>query len=62
MTILRSLLILVTAVAAIGVPYAFGHALSNHSTTAVLVGAGSLVLAVAFGFLLARGGAGQARR
>ena len=54
MTFLRSILILLTAVVATGVPYAFGHALSNHHTTPVIVGAACLLLTLAFGFVLTR--------
>lgn len=54
MTFVRSILILLTAIVAVGVPYAFGYALSNHHATPVIVGAACLVLTVAFGFLLTR--------
>lgn len=54
MTFFRSILILVTAVALILVPYAFGHALSNHHTNPVIVGAGALVLAIALTVVLTR--------
>ena len=54
MTFFRSILILIAAVLAIGVPYAFGHALSNHHLTPVIVGAGCLVLTVALSFVLTR--------
>ncbi len=54
MTVFRSILILAAAVALILVPYAFGHALSNHHTTPVILGAGALVLAVVLSLALTR--------
>ena len=54
MTFFRSLLILVTCVLLIGVPYSLGHALSNHHTTPVIVGIACLVLAVGLSFALTR--------
>ena len=54
MTFFRSILILITAVLAMGAPYAWGHALSNHHVTPVIVGAVCLVLTIALSFVLTR--------
>lgn len=61
MTVIRSLLILLTSVLFILVPYSWGHALSNHHRTPVLVGAGALVVAITLIFLLSRGSADVSR-
>ncbi len=54
MTFLRSILVLITSIVLILVPYAWGHALSNHHSTPVVVGAGAAVLTLAFAFVLTR--------
>lgn len=54
MTFVRSILILITSILLILVPYSWGHALSNHHRTPVIVGIGALVLACALIFLLTR--------
>ncbi|HEU5209752.1 MAG TPA: LPXTG cell wall anchor domain-containing protein [Longimicrobiales bacterium] len=54
MTFIRSVLVLLAAIALLLVPYSLGHALSNHHTTPVIFGIVALVVLSGLALFLTR--------